>query len=128
MSVVGELTGRVLGRKQEAAYMPHYVLLVNWTDQGIRNVRETLHRADEDVLGQLEQEYGTRIEHIYWTVGPHDLITIVEAPDDESVSAMVLALGSLVTSGSRRFAPTTAKRCPTSSRGSGLYQAAEMAR
>jgi len=80
--------------------MPHYVLLVNWTDQGIRNVRETLHRADEDVLGQLEQEYGTRIEHIYWTVGPHDLITIVEAPDDESVSAMVLALGSL---GNLRF-------------------------
>jgi uncharacterized protein with GYD domain len=100
MSVVGELTGRVLGRKGEAAYMPHYVLLVNWTDQGIRNVRETLHRADEDVLGQLEQEYGTRIEHIYWTVGPHDLITIVEAPDDESVSAMVLALGSL---GNLRF-------------------------
>ncbi len=80
--------------------MPHYVLLVNWTDQGIRNVRETLHRADGDVLEQLEQKYGTRIEHIYWTVGPHDLITIVEAPDDESVSAMVLALGSL---GNLRF-------------------------
>ena len=75
--------------------MPHYVLLVNWTDQGIRNVRETLQRADEDVLEQLKQKYGTQIEHIYWTVGPYDLITIVEAPDDDSVSAMVLALGSL---------------------------------
>ena len=75
--------------------MPHYVLLVNWTDQGIRNVRETLQRSDQDVLEQLEQRYGTRVEHIYWTVGPYDLITIVQAPDDESVSAMGLALGSL---------------------------------
>ncbi len=75
--------------------MPHYVLLVNWTDQGIRNVRETLQRADQGVLDQLEQKYGTHIEHIYWTVGPYDLITIVQAPDDESVSAMGLALGSL---------------------------------
>ena len=39
--------------------MPTYVLLVNWTDQGIKNVRETVHRADKDVLGQLEQTYGT---------------------------------------------------------------------
>jgi uncharacterized protein with GYD domain len=74
--------------------MPTYVLLVNWTDQGIKNVRETVHRADKDVLEQLEQTYGTRVRQIYWTVGSHDLVTIVEAPDEESVSAMVLALGS----------------------------------
>ncbi len=75
--------------------MPTYVLLVNWTDQGIRNVRETVQRADRGVLEQLKQKYGTQVERIYWTVGPYDLITIVEAPDDESVSAMVLDLGSL---------------------------------
>ena len=74
--------------------MPTYVLLVNWTDQGIKNVRETVHRADKGVLEQLEQTYGTRVRQIYWTVGSHDLVTIVEAPDEESVSAMVLALGS----------------------------------
>ncbi len=63
-------------------------------NQGIKNVRETVHRAEKDVLEQLEQTYGTRVRQIYWTVGSHDLVTIVEAPDEESVSAMVLALGS----------------------------------
>ncbi len=72
--------------------MPHYVLLVNWTDQGIRNVRETIHRAEAaDALGQ---KHGLSLEQIYWTVGPYDIVAVGEAPDDESVSAFALELGS----------------------------------
>ncbi len=72
--------------------MPSYVGLVNWTDQGIRNVRDTLQRAER--ADQLGQKYGVRMERLYWTVGPYDLVCILEAPDEESVSAFALELGA----------------------------------
>ncbi len=72
--------------------MPSYVVLMNWTDQGIRNVRETLQRAERSP--QLAEKHGGNIERVYWTVGPYDLVVIIEAPDDESLSAMLLELGS----------------------------------
>jgi len=72
--------------------MPSYVVLMNWTDQGIRNVKETLQRAERSP--QLAEKHGASIERIYWTVGPYDLACIVEAPDDESLSAMLLELGT----------------------------------
>ncbi len=72
--------------------MPTYVDLINWTDQGIRNVRDTLQRADR--ADQLGQKYGVRIDRLYWTVGPYDLVGILEAPDEETVSAFALELGA----------------------------------
>jgi uncharacterized protein with GYD domain len=72
--------------------MPTYVSLVNWTDQGIRNVTETLQRADR--AADLAQKHGGSFEQLYWTVGPYDLVAIVEAPDDESATAFLLELGS----------------------------------
>ena len=72
--------------------MPTYVTLMNWTDQGIRTVRETMQRRDQ--ADALAEKHGARIERVYWTVGPYDIVTIVEAPDDESVSAMLLELSS----------------------------------
>ena len=62
--------------------MPTYVVLMNWTDQGIRTARETVQRRDQ--ADALAERHGARIEQVYWTVGPYDLVTIVEAPDDES--------------------------------------------
>jgi uncharacterized protein with GYD domain len=72
--------------------MPTYVGLINWTDQGIRSVRDTLQRAER--ADQLGQKYGVRIQHLYWTVGPYDIVCIMEAPDEESVSAFSLELGA----------------------------------
>ncbi len=72
--------------------MPTYVGLINWTDQGIRNVRDTLQRADR--AEQLGQKYGVRMEHLYWTVVPYDLVGIIEAPDEEAASAFALELGA----------------------------------
>jgi uncharacterized protein with GYD domain len=73
--------------------MPHYVLLVNWTDQGIRNVKGTLERTD--AVAKLAEKHGGRLGQVYWTVGPYDLVAIAEAPDDESASAFSLELGSV---------------------------------
>lgn len=73
--------------------MPNYVCLFSWTDQGIRNVRDTLERVDR-ASELAEEKYGVKLGEIYWTVGPYDLVSVFEAPDDESVSAFLLELGS----------------------------------
>ena len=72
--------------------MPTYVTLMNWTDQGIRTAKETVQRRDQ--ANALAEKHGASIEQVYWTVGPYDLVTIFEAPDDESATAMLLELGS----------------------------------
>ena len=71
--------------------MPTYISLINWTDQGIRNVKETLQRADS--AAELAQKHGGSLQ-VYWTVGPHDIVAILEAPDDESATAFLLEAGT----------------------------------
>jgi uncharacterized protein with GYD domain len=72
--------------------MPTYVVLMNWTDQGVRTVKDTVQRREQ--ADALAERHGTRIEQVYWTVGPYDLVTILDAPDDESVTAVMLELSS----------------------------------
>ena len=72
--------------------MPIYVTLINWTDQGIRNVKDTVQRADRS--NELAGKHGVRLEHLDWTVGPHDIVSIAEAPDEESITAFLLELSS----------------------------------
>jgi uncharacterized protein with GYD domain len=79
--------------RKEEIVMPTYVSLISWTEQGIRTVRETLDRADK--FEQLAQKHGASLEQVYWTVGPYDIVAIIEAPDDESVTAVLLEGSSL---------------------------------
>lgn len=73
--------------------MPTYVSLLNWTDQGIRKVKETTKRAKDfqNMAGKMK----VRVRHIYWTMGDYDVVLIVEAPDDETLSRLLLTLGRL---------------------------------
>jgi len=71
--------------------MPTYVVLLNFTDQGIRTVKETIQRADG--AAERAQQYGGSLQ-VYWTVGPYDLVTILEVPDDESATAFLLEVGT----------------------------------
>ncbi len=73
--------------------MPTYVSLVNFTDQGIRTIRDTLDRAER--AAEIAQKHGGRIEQLYWTVGPYDIVVILEAPDDDSATAFLLEAGSM---------------------------------
>ena len=73
--------------------MPNYVCLFDWTDQGIRNAKDSPSRYD-DAARVAQEKYGVRISQIYWTVGPHDIVGILQAPDDESLSAFLLELAS----------------------------------
>ena len=72
--------------------MATYVVLLNWTDEGIRNYKGTLDRAK--AFGELIEEFGGKIKEIYWTIGPYDIVVIAEAPDEESMTAAMLALTS----------------------------------
>jgi uncharacterized protein with GYD domain len=72
--------------------MPRYVVLVNWTDQGIRNVKHTTERMDHG--GELAEKHGLKLVQAYWTVGAYDMVAVFEAPDDEAISAHLLEIGS----------------------------------
>jgi uncharacterized protein with GYD domain len=73
--------------------MPTYAVLVNWTDQGIRNVKQTIERTDHG--GEIAEKHGLKLKQAYWTVGAYDMVCIFEAPDDEAISAHLLEIGSL---------------------------------
>jgi uncharacterized protein with GYD domain len=73
--------------------MPRYVVLVNWTEQGLKNVKQTLQRTDSGA--DLAQKHGLKVEQAYWIVDPYDMLTIFEAPYDQALSAHLLKIGSL---------------------------------
>jgi uncharacterized protein with GYD domain len=77
---------------REEDEMASYVVLFNWTDQGIKNYKDSPGRVDA-ARGEMEKS-GVRIREIFWTLGPHDLVAILEAPDDEKLTTTLLALGA----------------------------------
>jgi uncharacterized protein with GYD domain len=84
--------------------MATFVLLINWTDQGVRTFKDTVDR--EQTFRDMIKGLGGNLKDAYWTIGPYDIVAIVEAPDDESMTAMALqasALGNLRTTTLRGF-------------------------
>lgn len=73
--------------------MATYIVLGNFTDQGIRNIKETAKRAE--AFKALAKKAGVTVKDIYWTLGRYDLVTILEAADDELITALGLSAGSL---------------------------------
>lgn len=71
--------------------MATYITLANFTDQGIKSVKDTTKRAA--AVQEAAKKFGATMPHIYWTMGSYDLIAMVEAPDDLSASAFSLAIG-----------------------------------
>lgn len=71
--------------------MALYTVLANFTDQGIRNVRETTHRAE--AVEAAARKAGVTVKSIVWTLGAYDLVCQFEAPDDATMTAFGLAIG-----------------------------------
>ncbi len=81
-----------------------YVVLVNFTDQGIRNAKETVKRAD--AFKEMAKKFGVNVREMFWTQGQHDIVVITEAPDDITGTALNLslcALGTVRTQSLRAF-------------------------
>ena len=73
--------------------MPTYVVLGNFTDQGIRNIKDTPKRAE--AVKAMCQAAGVTMKEIYWTLGQYDLVAVFEAPDDTAITALGLNIGKL---------------------------------
>lgn len=73
--------------------MPTYLVLGNFTEQGIRNVKDTAKRAEK--LREMARKAGVTVKEVYWTLGSYDIATIWEAPDEASVTALGLSIGAL---------------------------------
>lgn len=72
--------------------MPTYVALVNWTDQGIRTVKDSPKRLD--ALKQLLKNNGAEMKASYLTFGPYDFVAVIDAPSDDVFARLVLTLAS----------------------------------
>lgn len=73
--------------------MASYIVLVNFTDQGVRQIGQTTERAK--ALMNAAANLGVRIKEIYWTLGAFDAVFTADAPDDETITAFTLSVGSL---------------------------------
>jgi uncharacterized protein with GYD domain len=73
--------------------MQTYILLVNFTDQGMRKIKDTIGRAD--AFEVMAKKSGATIKVLYWTIGRYDVIAVFEAPDDESATALAYSASSL---------------------------------
>ena len=73
--------------------MVAYVVLANFTDQGIRNVKDSPKRAD--AFKEMAKTFGVTVKEIVWTQGRYDVVTVVEAPDETAAMALGLSLSAL---------------------------------
>jgi uncharacterized protein with GYD domain len=75
------------------ASMPTYVSLIHWTEQGIKNYKDTTRRAED--FSKLVESAGGRVRELLWTVGEYDIVAVSEFPDDETGTVCLLQVGSL---------------------------------
>jgi uncharacterized protein with GYD domain len=68
--------------------MPSYVVLYKFTDEGAKNIKDTVKRARE--IRERNKDRGFTIQGLYWTQGEYDLVSIVDAPDEQSMMAGLL--------------------------------------
>jgi len=73
--------------------MATYIVLINWTDKGIGDFKNAVGRAR--AAGEAAERLGGKIRDSFWTVGPYDVVSIADFPDDETATAFLLQAGSL---------------------------------
>jgi uncharacterized protein with GYD domain len=84
--------------------MATYVVLASFTDKGVHDVKDTVGRAEK--FKELAKKGGVTVKDIYWTMGSCDIVTICEAPDDETATALsmsIAARGNIRTQTMRAF-------------------------
>ncbi len=73
--------------------MASYLVLWNWTEEGIRNFRDSPKRVE--AFKQLVEKNGGKVVQFWYTLGKYDGATLVEAPSDEALMKIALSVGSL---------------------------------
>jgi uncharacterized protein with GYD domain len=72
--------------------MATFISTVKFTEQGIKNIKDTCKRAH--TVETAAEKMGIKVTDIYWTLGPFDGVIIMEAPDEETATALMLHIGS----------------------------------
>jgi len=73
--------------------MPTYITLASFTDQGVRNAKDSIKRAE--AFKQMATKHGATVKELMWTLGQYDIVVTLEAPDDDTVTALNLSVGGL---------------------------------
>src|SRR5687767_8563884 len=73
--------------------MATYISLIRYTDQGIRSVKDTSRRAK--AFSEMAGKLGVTVRDVFWTIGEYDIVSIVDAPDDATLEALLLGVGSM---------------------------------
>ena len=73
--------------------MATYCILGSFTEQGVRKAKDSPKRAD--AFRQMAKKCGATVKDLYWAQGQYDIVTILEAPDDLSATALLLSVGAL---------------------------------
>lgn len=73
--------------------MAHYVVLINFTEQGVKTIKDVSKR--QAAARQAFEKAGGKLDQVYLTMGSYDAVAIVEAPNDEAAAAVLLSLGGL---------------------------------
>lgn len=73
--------------------MATFISMIRFTQQGLKNVKDTCKRA-EAVKGAAKK-MGVKVEAIYWTLGSNDGVIIIDAPDEETATALMLQVSSM---------------------------------
>ncbi len=84
--------------------MPRYIALVSFTDQGIRDAKNSVKRADR--VKKLAAKHKVKVRDIHWTMGKYDIVVTFEAPNDAAMSSFTLenaALGNVRTETFRAY-------------------------
>lgn len=84
--------------------MVRYLVLIKFTDQGARNVGDSIQRAS--LFGQSVEAAGGKLLSQYWAVGEADGCVVFEAPDEPTGASLLLSLakdGNVRTSTMRVF-------------------------
>jgi len=82
--------------------MPSYLIMGQFTDQGIKNVKETIIRGER--FKEMAKECGVEVKQLMWLMGDHDVFCIGEAKNDAAIVTLLLK------SGSKGFVKTSSHR------------------
>ena len=70
--------------------MPTYIMLANWTDQGIRHIKDSPDRLA--AARELCRQRGAEITDFYMTLGHHDMVVVIEAPNDDEFAKLAISI------------------------------------
>ena len=73
--------------------MATYIVLASFTEQGIHNIKDSPKRAE--AFKDMAKKTGATVKELFWTLGQYDVVAVVDAPDDVTMTALGLTTGKL---------------------------------